>query len=228
MRRPSGVGRWPRPTQNLASAASQIIEIRVSERERGREGDPRLLLTWRFAIVAEIGHQQRLCIHNHNVIGGDTVHTAQRIDLLRTWKVQGAGYGHITEIYRILIAPNRKPFDIAQRFPLRQRECNILIPIATCQCCRSTTLIPQPGGTLIAWPGRVAHIEIGSGCDAIIVEFLDENRTGVHGIYIARDVMMQAAQGADFGAIVGIGGVTAVQQSCKWQQQQQERETTAC
>lgn len=152
-----------------------------------------LLLTWRFAIVAEIGHQQRLGIHNYNVIGGHAMHAAQCIDLLRTRKVQCAGYGHIAEVHRILIAPHREPFDIAQCLSLGQRQCDVLVAIATRQGRSSATFIPQPCSALVAGPGRVAHIEVGGGCNAIIVEFLNENRTRVYGVNIARDAVMQAS-----------------------------------
>lgn len=45
------------------------------------------LLTWRLAVVAEVGHQQRLGIHNDNVIGRNAVHASQCADLLGTGKV---------------------------------------------------------------------------------------------------------------------------------------------
>lgn len=121
------------------------------------------------------------------------MHAAQCIDLLRPWKVQCAGYGHIAEVHCILIAPHREPFDITQCLPIGQRQCDVLVAIATRQGRSSATFIPQPCSTLVARPGRVAHIEVGGGCDAIIIEFFDENRTRINGINIAGDAVMQAS-----------------------------------
>lgn len=164
--------------------------------------------TWRLSVVAKVGHQQRLGVHDDNVVGGDTMDAPQSADLLWPREVQVGRNGNVAEIHRELIAPHREPFDVAQCFALGQRQCDVLVPVTTGQGGGPAPFVPQPGGTFITWPCSIPHIEVGSWRLAVVIELLDEDGAGIDGVHIAGDTVVQAGQGSDLGAIIGVGGIS--------------------
>jgi len=178
--------------------------------------------TWSLPVVTEVGHQQRLGVHDDNVVGGHSMDTPQGVDLLRPWEVQVGGNGDVAEVYGELIAPHREPLNVAQRFALGQGQGDVLVAVAAGQGGGSAPFVPQPGGTLVTGLRRIAHIEVGRRRLAIVVELLNEDGARVHGVHIAGDAVVQAGQGSDLGAIIRIGSVSKAGQTCKHKKHSEE------
>lgn len=116
-------------------------------------------LTWRLAVVAKVRYQNGLCINNDNGVGRDTMHTVQCVDFVRPRIFQCLRDGDVAEIYLELIAPHRKPFDVAQRFALGQRQCYIFIAVALDNA-GAAALVTQSNGSLVMDLLRIAHVEV--------------------------------------------------------------------
>lgn len=57
------------------------------------------VLTWRLAVVGEVGHEQRLRVDHHQRVGGDAVHAAQRAQLGRPRELRVARNRHVAEVH---------------------------------------------------------------------------------------------------------------------------------
>lgn len=92
------------------------------------------------------------------------MNSRKRINFLRFREVQVFWNLHIAKVHAKLVAPDRKPFDVAQRLTFGQRKGHVFVAIAP-ENAGAAAFVAQSGGALVGHAIAVAHVEI-SGYNA--------------------------------------------------------------
>lgn len=89
------------------------------------------------------------------------MNSRKRINFLRFRELEVFWNLHIAKVHAELVAPDRKPLDVAQRFALGQLQHHVRVAVSMDDA-RLAAFVAQPRGALVADARPVADVEVGS------------------------------------------------------------------